>query len=75
MVWLIVLEALPCVCIYLMMDGHKHHGVAVGEWCFSIVSICFDLDSMVFIAYLKQKTVKLAPMDYVVVCHNYHVPI
>ena len=30
---------------------------------------------MVFIAYLKQKTVKLAPMDYVVVCHNYHVPI
>ena len=75
MVWLIVLEASPCLYIYLMMDGHKHHAVAVGEWCFSIVSICFDLDSMVFIAYLKQKTVKLAPMDYVVVCHNYHVPI
>ena len=74
-VWLIVLEASPCLCIYLMMDDHKHHAVAVGEWCFSVVSICFDLDSMVFIAYLKQKIVKLAPMDYVVVCHNYHVPI
>ena len=42
-VWLIVLEASPCLCIYLMMDGHKHYAVAVGEWCFSVVSICFDL--------------------------------
>ena len=31
------------VCIYLMMDGHKHHAVAVGERCFSVVSIYFDL--------------------------------
>ena len=62
--------------VHIFDDGWpQHHAVAVGEWCFSVVSICFDLESMVFIAYLKQKTVKLAPMDYVVVCHNYHVPI
>ena len=24
-----MLEASPCLCIYLMMDGHKHHAVAV----------------------------------------------
>ena len=29
---------------------------------------------MVFIAYLSQKIVKSAPMHYVVVCHNGHVP-
>ena len=38
-----MLEASPSLCIYLMMDGHKHHAVAVGEWCFSIVSVYFDL--------------------------------
>ena len=32
----------PCF-FNLMMDGHKHHAVAVGEWCFSIVCIYFDL--------------------------------
>ena len=42
-VWLIVPEASPCLCIYLMMDGYKHLAVAVGEWCFSVVSIYFDL--------------------------------
>ena len=41
--WLIVLEASPCVCIYLMMVGHKHHAVAVGEWCFNTVSVYFLL--------------------------------
>ena len=40
---LILLEASPCLCMYLMMDGHKHHAVVVGEWCFSIVFVYFDL--------------------------------
>ena len=38
-----MLEASPCLCIYLMMDGHKPRAIVVGEWCFNIVSVNFNL--------------------------------
>ena len=54
---LIVLEALPCLCIYLMMDGHKHHAVVVEHMMILLAVLTLWCSLLTG----SKKTVKFAP--------------
>ena len=52
-----MLEALPCLCIYLMMDGHKHHAVVVEHMMILLAVLTLWCSLLTG----SKKTVKFAP--------------